>query len=88
MTTPDFKEWANTVKLSRFPDALQHALNEAFTQGRSLGKKEQECLWWEEQDLAARTTGIPSLEGNDPDGVEFSIPSCLGNTLNRFIKTK
>ena len=50
MTMPDFKEWASTVKLSRFHDAIEHALKEAFKQGRYLGKREQESLWWEEQD--------------------------------------
>ncbi len=69
---PDFKEWANTVKLSRYPDAMQSALAEAFAQGRHLGRKEQDSLWWEEQDKCL---------GNNPTSTE-SFPSCLGSIFN------
>ncbi len=90
MVMPDFEEWANTVKLSRFADAIQTALKEAFEQGRHLGKQQQELLWWEEQDRClGNEPQLLSRELHDRidslvKGVEFDInlplPSCLGST--------
>jgi len=54
ITMPDFEEWAIKLRWDGRPEyqEIKIALQQAFEQGRSLGKRETESEWWAEQDHA------------------------------------
>lgn len=54
-TMPDFKKWAESLWNSwEGPMTLdvQQALRQAFEQGRALGGRESDGVWWEEQNAS------------------------------------
>ncbi len=54
ITMPDFEEWAVRLWWDGRPvcQEIKNSLQQAFEQGRALGKRETESEWWAEQDHA------------------------------------